>query len=69
MKRILIVVGVVLIILAAAVGGYLYGIAHTVAVFEARQVQPKGEAIPINWCAMCWEVYPEWYCWLGGCRR
>jgi hypothetical protein len=70
MKRVLIVVAVLAALVLAGTTGYILGIRATVAKIEAARaaVEPRADGQPYNWCAVCHEYYPDWYCtFFGGC--
>ena len=73
MRRWLIVIGLILLLAVVALGGYIYGIRHTVAIIQSQQAAQRkamgAEGIPYNSCYVCWAYYPDWYCWLQGCQH
>lgn len=73
MKAWKLIVGLVLAVALALAIGYVVGVAHTVRVMCAAEQTAKAATreaeVPISGmvCDHCREIWPDWFCWLGGC--
>ena len=64
------VIAVILLVLLAAAVGYVLGVRavmQRVCQPVEDAVKPKGIPYPGMICEQCFQNYPDWWCYLGGC--
>lgn len=66
------VAAVVLLVLLAFAAGYVVGVAHVMRTVVCAERPAPADGIksipyPGMICDNCYQNYPDWWCWLGGC--
>ena len=64
MKRRLVAALLVLMLMAL---GFVAGAVYTMRAVRLAEQRQGQTDVPWRGCDVCYELYPDWLCWLSGC--